>query len=120
MDNKLCSVCKIEKNIKDFNKNKDRKIGIRSECKDCANKKRREYRRKNKLEVNRKYREYINKVKENGGPLNNKMVGMSEEEKMKKRSEYMVKYNKERSLIDPLYKLKINLRRNISSLKGNL
>ena len=41
---------------------------------------------------------------------------MSEEERRKKRSEYATRYDKERSARDPLYKLKINLRRGLSRL----
>lgn len=116
MESKVCSMCKIEKSYDQFSKNYDRSSGLQSACKECKRNKRREYKNKNRDEINRKQREYIKKVRANGGPLNNKKQSMSEEEKKKKRSEYAVKYHNERCSKDPLYKLKISIRKNISGL----
>ena len=37
METKICSKCHLEKPIKDFNKSKYTKSGLRSQCKDCEN-----------------------------------------------------------------------------------
>jgi len=43
METKVCSKCKEEKNISYFSKNKNRKIGVKSACKECSNKLTRAY-----------------------------------------------------------------------------
>lgn len=40
---KTCTICKIEKNLLDFNKNKTRKDGLNNICKDCSRKRSKQY-----------------------------------------------------------------------------
>lgn len=116
METKICSKCKIEKDLSEFGKNPDRRIGITSSCKACIKKRNRDYRSRNRKQISVRHQDYLRRRKENGGkPLNN-IVRMSDEERKKKQSDYSTKYNRERSAKDPLYKLRINLRRNISGL----
>ena len=52
MDKKICTKCKIEKNVDNFCKNKTRKDGLSDWCKDCLA----EYRNSRKEEI-KAYRE---------------------------------------------------------------
>ncbi len=45
---KVCSECGIEKNLDCFNIRKDRKSGLRSQCKDCDKKRNKQDRENNK------------------------------------------------------------------------
>ena len=108
MDKKVCTKCKKDKYLSDYELNKDRKHGYRSDCKECRREYRRKYRQKNKDIISENYKEYIKKVKENGGPLNNR-VAASEEEKRRKRNEYQRKYVNERKKSDPAFKLRISI-----------
>jgi len=120
MDKKVCSKCKKDKYLSDYEVNKDRKHGYRSDCKECRREYRRKYRQKNKDIISENYKEYIKKVKENGGPLNNR-VAASEEEKRRKRTEYQLKYVNERKKSDPFFKLKISIRKLIYlTFKGHV
>ena len=51
METKICSICKIEKpaNNDYFHKNTSSISGLRSECKDCTNKRHKEYQRKERI-----------------------------------------------------------------------
>ncbi len=114
METKICSRCKLDKDISEFNKNPDRKCGIKPECKDCRKLVVDEYRRKNREKLNEKNRLYRLKVKDPNYVSVPKVL-LTEEEKKKRRSEYVVKYISERSKSDPLFKLKLNIRKSISS-----
>ncbi len=48
---KICSVCKLEKDESDFNKNSKRYDGLQSECRECSKKKSKEYYLKNKTKM---------------------------------------------------------------------
>lgn len=74
METKICSRCKIEKNINEFNKNRSKSAGINSECRDCAKKYsaikrkcpdyinyKKEYRKKNAEKIKQKRKEYYEK-----------------------------------------------------------
>lgn len=61
---KKCRVCKEEKGLKYFAKDSSKKDRLRNLCKDCDNKKRREYRRNNKEKLLKKRREREKRLKE--------------------------------------------------------
>ena len=96
---KLCKKCSISKEKELFSKVSNSKDGLNSSCKECVNEKNRLYRLKLK-DPN-----YVSSPK----------VLLTEKEKKKRRSEYAVKYISERSKNDPLFKLKLNIRKSISS-----
>ena len=59
MEEKICSKCKIVKPITEFHKNSYRKVGYRSDCKDCKKLLSKKYREEKKEiidEYNRNYR----------------------------------------------------------------
>lgn len=114
MKTKICSRCKLDKDISEFNKNPDRKCGIKPECKDCRKLVVDEYRRKNREKLNEKNRLYRLKVKD-PNYVSVKKVLLTEAEKKKRKSEYSTKYISERSKNDTLFKLKLNIRKSISS-----
>jgi hypothetical protein len=66
---KKCSKCEIEKELSDFHKRIGSKDGLRSDCKECYNLYKREYKRKNQDRVNEYgrvyYKKNFEKVKEN-------------------------------------------------------
>lgn len=70
MRTKVCSKCKEEKTITEFNKNKTKKDGYQSYCRDCSNGKLKEHYEKNKDSYANKrdtrremLREFINSIK---------------------------------------------------------
>jgi 5-methylcytosine-specific restriction endonuclease McrA len=67
MDTKQCGTCKEIKSIDQFNKNKEGKYGLRSNCKECLSKYSKEYyiNNKNRLKKYNKenHKEYINNNK---------------------------------------------------------
>jgi hypothetical protein len=64
MEKKICSKCKIEKDVCEFYKNKTRFDGKRPECKMCSNKQSTSYNQKNKEKVNIIKQKYIDNNKE--------------------------------------------------------
>lgn len=60
MQTKYCSKCKTEKSVSEFNKNRSRKDGLQSSCRECKKKYCKDHYNKNKeyyLEKNRRCRE---------------------------------------------------------------
>jgi hypothetical protein len=133
---KTCSKCKIEKDFSEFQKDKKKKDGLRPSCKSCSkqyveqNKERlkeynkkyskdnkekiSDYRKKNKERTNEYNKNYREKNKEKLKELNKKWYYNNKEKNKKKHNEYAKKYTKERKINDPIFKLKCNIRRNIS------
>lgn len=97
MEKKVCSKCKVEKDVCEFRKSSKMKNGLQSECKSCAKLryqlnreeiliKKKIYNEKNKekkSEYDKKYR------------LKNKL----------KKNEYIRNYRKNRRLIDPTFRI---------------
>lgn len=131
---KICSKCKKEKSINDFNnrKNSSGKIIKNSVCRECLKIKAQKYREKNKeklLEYDKKRysdnKEERNKKTRDWYKNNKDIVKKWNEKNEKKLKAYRKQYyinNREkilkqnrknsdkRKLIDPLYKLKYNIR----------
>lgn len=125
---KTCSKCKVEKELLDFNKDKTKVDGLTSSCKECKRNvdiyysknneaKRKEYRENNKermKELSLRWRlKNPNYSKEY-----NSIYRLKNKDKIKT---YMDTYNKERLKTDPIFKLKLALRVNISNAfkRGN-
>lgn len=98
---KICSKCKIDKSIDDFNKRKDRKSGILSKCKECCKKYRDSL---DKVEVKKYRQKYKKDNKVNATEYHKIYWAMPEN--IKKRSDYY----KTRRKTDSLFKLKGNIK----------
>jgi hypothetical protein len=61
MKTKICTKCKVERDITEFHKNKNNKDGLTSNCKICAINRSKEYREKNLEKVNERYKVYREK-----------------------------------------------------------
>lgn len=132
---KICTICNIEKSIDDFYRRKDSKDGIRHECKICWNEKKRKYNLENKTKISENKKKYyqenkeriIDSVKkyreENKEKINEYLKNYFKEYRKKHRellNEKMNQYQKNRKKIDPIFKLKYNLRSKLSGhLKNN-
>jgi exonuclease VII large subunit len=62
--NKTCTECKKQLSLNHFHKNKKGKYGVRSKCKDCKNKHKKEYCEKNKQKIQEYYKNNKEKLKE--------------------------------------------------------
>ena len=105
MEKKVCSKCKEEKEICEFGTDKTKKSGYKSQCKKCINITSNKYRLLNsdKIKLSRKktYKKHFNKIS----------IKKKEYDKKNKINHNLKRKNKYHS--DPLYKLKVNLRRRI-------
>ena len=125
---KQCTKCKKIKDLCDFFKRKDSKIGLTSWCKSCKNKWQKKYNqnnlnnlkeyRKKWEENNLNYRkEYKKKWKDNN-PNYQKKYNQNNKEKIKKNN---LKYRNNKRKTDPRFKLKCNVSSLISTrLKNSL
>jgi hypothetical protein len=115
---KKCSKCKETKPIIDFYKHKDYKHGIRSECKECTDKKNREYYKNNAEKINEYQRYYHKKHYKNNLEkeknrkreyyINNKEKVIAQKNKWKQNNpekvrEIYKKSNKKRQLISTIH-----------------
>jgi len=62
MSSKICSCCKLEKNISLFSKNRARKDGLHPSCKECKNKGNAKYHSKNRDKEAQYSRQYYKKI----------------------------------------------------------
>ena len=109
---KICNICKKEKELEDFNKDRCKKDGYMNFCKECRskkhllnkennNKKSKEYYTKNKKVLNLKNKEYIQKNKE----IISKKWKEYRKKNQKRNSMMSLIYQTNRRKSDPLYKL---------------
>ena len=103
---KKCTKCKVDKEITEFSKDKQKKDGMRPICKECNE----EYRKENKDKIKEQKKEYYKKNKD-------KIIKRQNEYKKeyyKKNKDKIIKRQnkrtKNRKLSDPLFKMKCNLR----------
>jgi len=125
IEKKECTKCHILKDICDFGIRKDRKSGYRSSCKECSseiskkwiNKNQTYVQERNKTYNKKYYNDNLDYIKERH---KNYYVNNTEfcKEKMvdfkKNNPNYNKDYDKERKLIDPIYKLNIIIRGRIN------
>jgi hypothetical protein len=106
MEKKVCSKCKEEKEVCEFGKDKTKKSGHKSQCKECVNITSNKYKLLNpdKIKLSRKktYEKHFDKIS----------IKKKEYERKNKIKDNIRRKNKYHS--DPSYKLKVNLRRRIS------
>ena len=58
METKICSKCKVEKDICEYHKDKNKKDGLNTYCKLCAINHSKEYYEKNKEKISSKHKGY--------------------------------------------------------------
>jgi hypothetical protein len=105
LEYKNCPCCKIEKKLDEFPKDKTKKTGRDVYCKECKRKKvKKHYLDEDK---NNHHREYIKKY-------NIKYYSI-EKNKIKRRKQRS-KYDKDKYKNDPLFKIKILLRRRVNNI----
>lgn len=114
MDKKICTKCKIEKNVDNFCKNKTRKDGLSDWCKDCLaeyrNSRKEEikaYRENNKDKIYASNNRYKKKNREIQKNYQRKYFANNKEKVLESQR----KRRKERYETEPLYKLKEQARR---------
>jgi len=125
---KKCTKCKVDKEITEFSKDKQKKDGISLSCKLCSKEyhkeyhkenknkiieQKKEYYKKNKDKINKRHKEYR---KENKDKINKCHKEYYKENKdkikeyLKENKDKINKRQKNRKLSDPLFKMKCNLR----------
>jgi hypothetical protein len=127
---KICSKCKVEKELCEFNRKKTSQPELRSECKECNSISSKKYREENKdkeLKRHKKYREEnkeILKIKyyelhkeyrQNNKDYFKQYNKNYYENNLEKIIKYKVEYNKEKRHSNPLYNLTCNIRGRIST-----
>ena len=128
MKSKICTKCKLKKNLNKFYKRKNRKNGnsFRSQCKECCKKQDELYRNNNtkkRKQILKNYelknKEKIKERKKKYYILNKEKINKRHKDyKEKNRDRYREYYRKYRKYI--FYKINKNVSRNINhSLKGN-
>jgi hypothetical protein len=131
---KICSVCKIEKELCDFNRNSRSKDGHKSLCRNCQKLETKQYKDKNRDKINEKARTSyhlnpkIQREREERWKQNNpEAYKVSIYKKHKKwvennkerRRKYNNSYNSERLKNDILFKLARNIRIRINRFLKN-
>jgi hypothetical protein len=130
MERKICSKCKIEKDICEFHKHPTSKLGVRGVCKICRkneNEYNAHYREKNKeqiylknkiwLDNNPDYMKNYNKIYnlENREKLNNKLINWRNNNKEKILEHNRIKHKKKYNT-DINFKLKLLIRARINKI----
>lgn len=85
---KVCSCCKIEKNESEFHKRKDKKDGLRADCKKCRSKKGALYRMGNLEDLKKRKKKSDVKNRENISARGRKYYSENREILLKKAKEY--------------------------------
>ena len=108
MEKKICSKCKIEKSIERFCKDKSKKSGYKSQCNLCIYLRTKIYKSKNASILSAKRKKYYEDNKELHN-FNSKIYRQNNREKLKLKQ-------KEKYQNNPLYKIKVNVRRRINKV----
>jgi len=121
---KTCSKCKLELSIDSFNKDKTKKDGLTSSCKECKRKVDNNYFKNNEEKIKRYYEDNKEKIKELSlrWRLKNPEYMKNWKQKNKlKTKEHAKTYQDKRLKTDPIFKLKLALRVNIGNAfkRGN-
>ncbi len=125
MDTKECTKCKDVKELTDFGKDTRNTDGLKSVCKVCLSNYKKEYKLLNKANIAENEKKYKEANKDKIKEYEKNRYKKNKNEISKKHKEYKLKYKerdraknnktsneykKKRCAIDPLYKLKINIR----------
>jgi len=116
METKKCRVCGADKPTSEYRNKKTNIGGKRHECKICQNEYLKNYNEKNKILIKEQRKQFYDKNKDILLKTKKENYDLNKTKFIKRQS----KYNRNKKLIDPLYKFKRNSRIMISkSLKNN-
>lgn len=87
LETKICTKCNCEKPFEEFYKNKNKKYGLESQCKECLKCKSKEYRESNKEYISLRHKEYVDKNKEKIAEYKKEYYLKNKEKIMKQSSE---------------------------------
>lgn len=107
METKICSKCKIEKEVCEFRKSSKSKSGLQSECKSCAKIR---YFSNNEEELKKK-RLYYQKNKEKKSKYDKDYY----EKNRLKKNEYVRNYRKIKRKVNPTFKITESVRSRVKS-----
>jgi hypothetical protein len=110
METKICSKCKIEKDLSEFGRDSSRKNGISYLCKLCLIEKSRSYKKRNKEKVLISYSRYRENNKEKMKLSRNEYIIKNKDKITKYRTFYSDKRRKESNVV----RISENIRRRIN------
>ena len=87
LETKICTKCNCEKPFEEFYKNKNKKYGLESQCKECSKCKSKEYRESNIEYISLRNKEYVDKNKEKIAEYKKEYYLENKEKIMKQSSE---------------------------------
>ena len=126
MKTKVCTKCKVEKELSEFHKSKNGKYGVNSRCKVCIKKydKERNEEYLQRPEVKKRQKEYQKEYSQKPEVREHRRKSRKEwyhrPEVKEHRCKYQSEYRKQRYNSDTNYKIIVNLRsRILAALKGN-
>jgi hypothetical protein len=102
MEKKVCSNCKEDKYICDFNKDKSKKDGLRTICRECVKIKNEKYRKKDPI----KYKEHQKKYRDSNKENESIRFSIWRNNNRDKVNLYSVEYEKTRKFMDPVFRLR--------------
>lgn len=102
MEKKVCSKCKESKYICDFNKDKNKKDGLKTFCRECVKIKNEIYRKKNPI----RYKEHQKKYRDSNKEKESIRLSIWRNDNKDKLNLYNIKYEKTRKNIDPIFRLR--------------
>jgi hypothetical protein len=121
METKVCSKCNIEKELVEFNKQKQGKYGVRGHCRECQRKETKKYKFNNKKKIaeynkkwnyqNKKYYQEYRKIWENKNP---DKLQYKRENFKKNNPNYYNEYQIKRKKEDILFHLKCKMRDSVN------
>lgn len=113
---KICSKCGIEKELEEFHKDKQKKDGLCSKCKNCTIDRQKEYYKENKEQSKEYYQVNKEEIKQQKKEYYKKNIEEIIKQIKKYQKENRLKINqqlRERYKNDPIYRLECNLRNRI-------
>lgn len=91
---KICTKCKVKKELSEYNKSKKAKDGHKSSCRMCDNKAKREYNAKNKQKAHQYYLDTLDKRREYK-EKNKEYIKQQKKDYRRRNKEAIKKYEKE-------------------------
>jgi hypothetical protein len=126
METKICSSCFIEKNIEEFNKNKNTKDGLQFNCRLCCKKYKTSYYSENKEKILKRHKKYYKNNKEkilkrvkDWCDNNGDKTFQYKKKYVEKNKEKINQKMRERKKNEPILKLKMLYRSKINKFLGS-